>query len=245
MVTSDRPWLAKLPGRFGAGGGNAAKTVRFGRGRFQFRGFEADPAPKLADRFDYAPGRPALLELRDVLYLPDARCLYRADGARIEESRVTYIEPDAPAWFNADKTDLIEQTTMPLWIEPPPAPARITEPALFLGEVHDHYGHFITDTMTRMWALDRLGPTGKVLFAPDPKARLAPRHVQGLLGLLKLEPGRILRPDGPVLFETLLCPIPALQLSRIYRDFDIPHRAAAARALSGPNAPARRAARST
>ena len=61
-------------------------------------------------RFDCRLDRPpALLELENVLFLPELRCLYARDGVRIEQTKVTYVEPDAPAWFNDQKTLPIEQ----------------------------------------------------------------------------------------------------------------------------------------
>jgi hypothetical protein len=214
--------------RFGASGSEPAQTARCGLGTFAFLGFDRDVIPTTLGRFDYvAAGRPPLLTLRDVLFVPHLRCLYDAQGGLIEESKVTYIEPGAPTWFNDWKISKVEQQSMPPSIDPPAGVQRIREPVLFLGEAHDHYGHFITDTLARMWALHELDPGCKVLFAPDPKQRLEPAYVRLVLDQLGLDASRILRPQAPVLFERLFCPIPALQLSRIYQAFDEPHLKAA------------------
>ena len=217
------------------------QTAKCGEASFRFAGFDRDAPQTVLGRFDYVKsGRPPLLDLADVLFMPRLRCLYDTDGALIEESKVTYIEPGPPAWFNDEKISKVEQQTMPAQVALPPKVRRISEPVLFLGEAHDHYGHFITDTLSRMWALEQFDPDCKVLFAPDPKRRLEPAHVRFVLDQLGLDPSRILRPQEPVLFERLYCPIPALQLSRIYQVFDEPHvRAAGALAAAGTPAPDR------
>ena len=218
------------------------EAARVGEADFRFFGFRDRPEATLFSRFDYLPtGRPPLLELRDVLFLPDHRCLYDLRGARIEASKVTYVEDGAPAWFNEEKFGQIERQTMPERIAPPAKAARIKDPVLFLGEVHDHYGHFITDSMSRMWALDELPAGLKVLFTPDPGLRLETPLVRRLMGAVGIEETRLLRPDGPTVFDKLYCPIGALQLSRIYQRFEAVHRRAAEALMRGgverPTAP--------
>jgi capsular polysaccharide biosynthesis protein len=220
-------------------GRDRVESVRCGRGVLQFAGFDREAVATTMNRFDYVGSQdPPLLELADVLFLPELRCLYTSDGRLIEQSKVTYIEPGAPAWFNDSKISKIERQSMPPEVEPPPHAARVRDPVLFLGEAHDHYGHFITDTLSRMWALDRFAPDMKVLFAPDPKGRLEPAFVRLVLERLGLGASRILRPQGPVRFDRLWAPVPALQLSRIYQGFDAPHvRAAATARGEAPDRP--------
>jgi hypothetical protein len=202
----------------------ADETCEIGRAHFGFVGFAEPATPTLLSRFDYRPsGPPPMRRLEQVLFLPGQRCLYSASGERLEISRPTYIEPDAPEWFNAAKVARIERVSMPPAIVPPNA-RRIDEPVLFLGEVHDHWGHFITDTLARFWALEHAPPGVKLLFAPDPGDRMQAPVVRTLLEALGLGPERILRPEQPVLISELHCPIPALQFSRIYQEFETTHR---------------------
>lgn len=219
----------------------APETCSLGGGRFEFLGFAEPAAPTLFSRFDYRPaGLPPMETLQEALYLPGQRCLHDADGARLDVSRPTYIEPDAPAWFNATKVAQVERLSMPLQIVPPLRAERISEPVLFLGQVHDHWGHFITDTLARLWALDEAPPGAKLLFAPDPAERMTPL-VSALLEAAGVTPDRILRPHGPALFAQLYCPVQSLQLSRIYQCFEDVHRRIAGRLLgsSGPAPPDR------
>jgi capsular polysaccharide biosynthesis protein len=87
-----------------------------------------------------------------------------------------------------------------------------------------------------MWALDEVGPDCRVLFAPDPGPRLGWPHVRQVLDALGLDDSRVLRPEGPTVFERLWCPVPTIQLSRIYRAADQPH-VRAARVLMGSAEP--------
>jgi hypothetical protein len=217
--------LSRLFGGAASAGGQAA---RVGRASFRFFGFRNRPEDVLFSRFDYiADALPPLLELEGAIFRPEQRCLYDPDGVRIDETKVTFTEPGAPSFFNEEKFRPIEERTMPDRIDPPAGALRVREPVLFLGEIHDHWGHFITDSMSRMWALDQLPRTMKVLFAPDPKARIDTPLVRELMGALELD-GRLLRPEGPVIFDKVLCPIGALQLSRVYEGFGRVHRRAAA-----------------
>lgn len=226
--------------RFGAPNPGSSRTVQCGLGSFQFLGFDAQAVPTTLGRFDYVgQGRPPLLELEQVLFVPHLRCLYDAEGRLIEESKVTYIEPGAPSWFNDWKISKVEQESMPAQVAPLPPAQRIKEPVLFLGEAHDHYGHFLTDTLSRMWALEDFDPDCRLLFAPDPKDRLEPAYVRQVLEVLGVDASRILRPQGPVVFDKVWCPIPALQLSRIYQMFDGPHVQATRALMAGASAPDR------
>ena len=229
--------LHRLWSRTAARPGRDTDVTRVGDASFRFLGFKGRPEEALFSRFDYvAEGLPPLLELEEVSFAPDQRCLYDSDGQRIDETKVTFTEPGAPAYFNEEKFRPIETATMPERFVPPAGARRFKEPVLLLGEVHDHWGHFITDSMSRMWALDQLPRSLKVLFAPDPKLRIDAPLVRELLAALDLE-DRLIRPDGPTIFEKVFCPIPAMQLSRTYQAFDAPHRHVAMTMLKGAAAP--------
>ena len=227
--------LSRLRALFDAGA-SRVQTAAVGRAQIRFCGFSARRIERLRGGFDIRDADdPPLLELRDVVFAPRLRCLYDARGRRIEPSKVIHVEPGAPAPANP-KMAQVELDTMPEQIEPPARLKRIKEPVLFVGEAHDHFGHFLTDTLGRMWALDREPGALKVVFAPDPKLRLDPPHVQLMLRALGLDEGRILRPQGPMLFERLICPVAALQLTRIYQAFERPHLKIAS-ALAGAGTP--------
>ena len=237
LVLSPPSWPAALRALL-VGDGARIELAEAGRAEIRFCGFRSRRVAGLLDWFDYrAQADPPLLELNEVLFVPRMRCLYDAAGRRIEPSKVIYVEPYAPASANA-KMAQVEQDTMPAQVEVPAKLERVRGPVLFLGEAHDHYGHLLTDTLGRMWALDRVDPGLKVLFAPDPKLRLDPPHVRLMLQRLGLNEDRILRPQRPTVFERLVCPIAGLQLSRVYQAFERPHLSIG-RSLAGAQPPDR------
>jgi capsular polysaccharide biosynthesis protein len=82
-----------------------------------------------------------VLELNDVFVVPgrDFQCLYDGDGRRISESRVwrgdgEYIDSDHER------------------IKLPSEFARIDEPVLYLSSYFNHWGHFLTESLSRLWA---------------------------------------------------------------------------------------------
>jgi capsular polysaccharide biosynthesis protein len=237
LVLSHPSWPDALRALFDRDGARV-ETAKAGRAEIRFCGFGRRRIQRLLGWFDcLADADPPLIELDEVLFIPRMRCLYDAEGRRIEPTKVTYVEPDAPALANP-KIAQVEQDTMPAAIEPPAKLQCIEQPVLFLGEAHDHYGHLLADTLGRMWALDRAPAELKVLFAPDPKLRLNPPLVRLMLARLGLDEARILRPQRPTLFQRVLCPVAALQQSRVYRAFERPHLRIA-RALPGAPAPDR------
>jgi hypothetical protein len=218
--------------------GSRTQTANVGRAQIRFCGFTQKRVERLLGWFDIkADADPPLIELNEVLYLPRLRCLYDLSGRRIEPSKVIFAEPDAPEPANA-KMAQVELDTMPVEIRPPGRRERVSEPVLFLGEAHDHFGHGLTDMLGRMWALDRMPPDMKVLFAPHPKHRLDPPNTRLMRQALGLDDERILRPRWPTVFERVICPVAALQLSRVYQAFERPHLQVA-RALAGAAAPDR------
>lgn len=208
------------------------QEIALGRASFDFHGFAGDQGELLRQRFDYRPGAPAVLELTDALLLPNARCLYDPEGRRLEPTKVTYVEPGAPAPLIDEKILKIEQASMPEAVEVPAGLTHIDEPVIFLGELHDHYGHFLTDTLARVWDLTEADRGLKVIFAPQSQQRLEHPLVRELLQLFGIEPERILVPQTPARLSRVICPLAALQQSRIYDVFAEPFRQVAKRALA-------------
>ena len=95
--------------------------------------------------------------LREAVYVKRRRCLYRLDGSRIDETMWTWVDPDLKAWPSQEaKAEAMAAKHMPPTAVIPKNLARIEQPVLYLGELKRHYGHFLTDGMARLWALDRL-----------------------------------------------------------------------------------------
>ena len=206
-----------------------------GRARIRFFGYPAKRLANALGRFDgELRSAPAVHEFEDVLFQPGKRCLYDASGRRIEESRLRWIDPDAPdTEGRRAKFRELELREEPETIVPPADPIRVRKPHAYLGELKLHYGHFLTDGLSRAWLVDRIAPEMRVFFLRDSPQALAARHVAWFLEHAGLA-GRSRAVSRPLRFDRVVCPAPALQqANRVYAEFDIPHRRAAAAANRG------------
>ena len=189
-----------------------------GQASVRFAGFTPKRIDRNLRKFDNGVREaPPLLEFADAQFMPLRRCLYRADGARIDETRWTYADPDAPVWESleakaADREDRLTPETMRIPGEK--RFTRIKDPVLFLGDAKKHYGHFVTDGLARAWALEAIDAGAKVFFAQDPGPAFERPYVRAVWEALGVGPDRVIAPDTPLAFDRLLCPIPAIQLSR-------------------------------
>jgi hypothetical protein len=87
-------------------------------------------------------GQPeTLLEIDTVFLLPGTLCLYDKDGRRIEASCIRR-GPDMREYYKAGPE------TVPV----PKACAIIRKPLLYLSWVQGHWGHFLTEGVSRLWA---------------------------------------------------------------------------------------------
>jgi capsular polysaccharide biosynthesis protein len=206
-----------------------------GRGRVRFSGFTPKRISRALRKFD--TGRheePELITLRDAVFLRRKRCLYRLDGSRIDETMWTWVDPDISTWPTLEsKAMAMAEKHMPAHAEIPQRVKRIEQPVLYLGELKRHYGHFLTDGMARLWALDRMPVDAPAFFHLDPVDAMGVSHVGQVMEALGIPAERMIWPDQATVFSEILCPMPAIQLSvRAYDAFDRPHRWAA-QALAG------------
>ncbi|OYX31033.1 MAG: hypothetical protein B7Y99_11120 [Caulobacterales bacterium 32-69-10] len=179
--------------------------------------------------------------LEDCLCVPRARALYRLDGARIDSTMPTWLDPDVRRTATQDeKLAAMEDQRSPRTVAIPEATLEVREPVLFLGSIFVHYGHFLTDSLARAWALAQVGPEVKVVFAPARRLADCPPFVAQTLAALGVGPERVIQSDAPLLLRRVIAPQPLIQWDRRVRaGFDAPHRAAADRLAAGAVAEAR------
>jgi capsular polysaccharide biosynthesis protein len=206
-----------------------------GRGRVQFSGFTPKRISRILRKFDVERhDEPELLTLRDAVFLRGRRCLYRLDGSRIDETMWTWVDPDIATWPALQTKALaMAEKHMPAQARIPKRLKRIDRPVLYLGELKRHYGHFLTDGMARLWALDRMPTDAPAFFHLDPVTAMGTSHVGQVMEALGVPAERMIWPGEATVFSEILCPLPAMQLSvRAYDAFDRPHRWAA-QAIAG------------
>jgi capsular polysaccharide biosynthesis protein len=223
--------------------GQRRRTFRLGRGQSTFLGFPPRVPRHLVQAVDVRRGgpEPQLAMLEDCLCVPRARALYRLDGSRIDQTMPTWLGADVPRTpAQRDKLTAMEDQRSPAAVAVPAAPVEVTEPVLFLGSIFVHYGHFLTDSMARAWALVQADPAMKVVFAPARRLDDCPPFVAQILAALGVGPERVIQSDAPLLLRRVIAPEPLIQWDRrVHAGFDAPHRAAADTLAAGTTADAR------
>jgi hypothetical protein len=179
---------------------------------------------KLFRRLALRPGMPGpVQDLRDVYYLPRWHCLYDAEGRRIEDSTIRRGGSGA----------VFEKRSGPPRIAPPAEPRLIDEPVLFGGVQYAHWGHFLTEALSRVWALEAFPDLAR-LPVLAPRFGIIPAHhtIQDCLRASAFAPERVLAPEQPVRLRRCILP-PASFVNRgaAFAVHAALPRAAAARAL--------------
>ncbi|MBA3576599.1 MAG: glycosyltransferase family 61 protein [Sphingomonas sp.] len=193
-----------------------------------FYGFEAGEVEDRLRKVVSTPdaSRPAIYKLNDAVALPGLPGLYDTSGRRIEEAAVRMISHGAPPilrekLYKGDRG----QVCIPERLEP------VHETMLFGGHLMKHYGHFIIESMSRLWAR-HLFPTLPILFTSPGKWRQPPAYGTDVIAALDLTP-RTLRVDKPTIFREVVCPGTAIEYRwKAYSVADEPHTAVA-EALDG------------
>lgn len=176
--------------------------------------------------------RPALSRAREAIYLPPGQLpdggfgLFRSDGKAVPES--IYLRGAAERPFR--QPDSIE-------LPDPASLDRVDGPSYFIGPLVSHFGYFLTEIVSRLWAVSNEGePPPRLLYhypdASDVWTRFP--HVRLLLGALGLDKGSLRRVDRPTLLADVTAAEGAIQARRkVYADEMILYEKIAARLLRG------------
>ncbi|MGA0530645.1 glycosyltransferase family 61 protein [Hansschlegelia sp. KR7-227] len=94
----------------------------------------------------------------------------------------------------------------------------------YLGPIFPHFGHFLIESLNRMWALGQCRSTidGVVCHANEDVPELLTKRpfMRDLLVALGVGEGDLIRPSRPTIFEALVIPEPAMQpRAHVYHEF--------------------------
>jgi capsular polysaccharide biosynthesis protein len=172
------------------------------------------------------PASPAIYRLKDAVALPGIAGLWDMEGRRIDEAATRMLSDDAPALRKANL-----HKRLPGLVSLPDHFDVVDETVLFGGYLMKHYGHFIIESMSRLWARN-LFPALPILFTSPRKWRQPPAYGTDVLTALGLEE-RILVVDEPTIFRDVVCPATALEYRwKAFSIADEPHTEVA-KALDG------------
>jgi capsular polysaccharide biosynthesis protein len=99
---------------------------------------------------------------------------------------------------------VVERATVP--------PRReVDEEVVYLGWLTSHFGHFLSESLSRTWFLDEVDPSVKVVF--HRKKGYAPSgNIEQILAAFGIPPERLLLLDEPTLLRRVIVPEPAHEL---------------------------------
>lgn len=176
-------------------------------------------------RFDVRIGEsPGFAPLRDVVMLPDYDPLYTRDGARVDVTRRVNIPPDIASRHVLERDLMTSSATEPRHVLIPDNLDVVEQPVVFVGAIWPHYGHFITDGMSKLWGVDRVAGLPLLMQARPPVRAHGCAFIDEVLTRLELAERGIMMPTRPTLFRKVLAAKAAFQHTfRLYDCHQDPH----------------------
>lgn len=153
---------------------------------FSFFGFDGQEQDleRHVQRVEIRGGAPGVTTLDDYVYVPmDQTPLLRRDREALARGAAT-PENVAPA-------------------------LTIDEDVVYLGWLFSHYGHFLMQSLARIWILSEVGPSVRVIFhAANPEQSQPTAWAQRILTAFGAPPDRILTLHEPARLRRLIVPDP-------------------------------------
>ncbi len=148
---------------------------------------------------------PGVHEYRDAIYASGHNYF---DGLHGVFSREGFLIPQAA--FHHQMPPITKH--QPQWIDPVPARLfPVIDRAIFVGQPHPQYGHFITEFISRLWALRRIRRDEKLLVRSVPAIGdlFAIPWARELFELLELTPDDFIQPRTSFVVRELVVPTPS------------------------------------
>ena len=198
-----------------------------------FHGYEGSALRDL-DILDVRGDLPPVVELKNVLCVPPYCVLFDETGNRITITGRSYRPPEL---YSARQYEvLMAKLTRkePLRIDVPADPEIIDHPVFFAGMFISHFGHFLTDGLSRLWCPQLLKSHDQFYFQ-GLNQDIAENHGFSRTIMLhgSLDLSRRRHVKGPVKFRRLTVPMPSIQNDRRIYTTHSGFHIAAARALIG------------
>lgn len=135
--------------------------------------------------------------------------LYDANGCRVDETNIVVAPPLHPK-FAAEYRKAPEHIDVPADLQV------VDDEVLYIGVARDHYGHFVLDSMSRMWAaLDQDLPC---VFLGTGK--MSGDYYDEIMKSMRFP---VLTPERPTLYRNIWVPHPSLTVGEISNNADAAH----------------------
>lgn len=106
-----------------------------------FQGYKTSLLNSLSKQCEVFENLPKYRIFNNLIYTPQYGCLYSADGYRIDFSCL----------YRGVGALRRNETKSPKRIERPVKLDRIEQTHIYIGEVRKHFGHFLTESISRLW----------------------------------------------------------------------------------------------
>jgi Glycosyltransferase 61 len=154
-----------------------------------------------ATRLEVRSDAPPLRRFRNLTFFPKYAALYDEGGRRV-------IETCVRAGPGLDSV----RHRPPELLEIPRGLPRIDQPVLYLGRLRAHWGHFLTETTSRLWALSDAGvpADARLLFQHFRKRGV--EFTKRFFDHAGIDPGRVLDPNSATTLSEVFVPHPSFSL---------------------------------
>jgi hypothetical protein len=204
----------------------AGRPIVFDSDQFSFLGYK-DPAGFFRPKhrpYQLISGEPPVRLLEKAVYVPQTNkglpngCLYDNDLIRVDDSCTVRGTNDRV--LNLDEKKLrIRRDDLPIF----------EGSVLYLGQINKHYGHFLTESLTRAWALNGGSFEGAPLLVHARDATIFELpYIKRCFAALGIKQEQLLMFDRPTIVRQVTLPITSRQAnSHIYEAYkDTTHRIA-------------------
>jgi len=170
-----------------------------------------------AARLDVRSDAPPIRRFRNLTFFPKYAALYDEGGRRVIETCVRY-GPGLQA----------VQHRPPEHVEIPTAAARVEQPVMYCGRLRAHWGHFLTETIGRLWALSDAGVPADAGLLFQHFRKRASEFVKRFFDHAGIGRGRVLDPASVTTLSEVFVPHPSFSLGgeAFHRHAALPERVA-------------------
>jgi capsular polysaccharide biosynthesis protein len=188
-------------------------------------GFPTETLDRARRRFDVRLDEtPGFAPLRDAVMVPDCDPLYDMDGRRIDVTRRVNIPSDLAPQHVLERDRTASEKNEPLEVTIPEQLDVVEQPVVFVGAVWPHYGHFITDGMSKLWGMDRISELPLLMQARPSVRDHGCSYIHETFGRLRVVDRGLIVPTRPTLFRKVLAAKAAFQHTfRLYDCHQKPH----------------------
>lgn len=177
-------------------------------GRSNFIGFPGDVVQK-ATEFELTHARPGFEDHENLFCFPGADALYREDGTIVQSSRQWYFAEGMKYPVPTHRKNKFDAKSQ-MHKVPTPGYDIETREVAFIGNIIPHWGHFLYDSLARLWALS----SGCVDFGRDlvlftskwPRIPFA----EPILSSIGIPPDRMNAPARPTMFKKVRIYLPSV-----------------------------------